>query len=149
MPKIRLSETIPYSPEQMFDLVADVPRYPEFLPWCVETRKFDEKEDRFTAELTVSFKGIRETFQTLDTFVPNKRIDIALLSGPFRHLNTEWVFTPVARGTRIDFYINFQFRNRLLDMTLGPFFTLASKQMLAAFRKRARALYGRPTRPAR
>jgi coenzyme Q-binding protein COQ10 len=144
MPKIRLSETVPYTPSQMFDLVADVPSYPEFLPWCVATRKFDEREDRFTAELIVSFKGIRESFQTLDTFIPNQRIDIALLSGPFRHLNTEWVFTPVPRGTRIDFHIDFQFKNRLLDMTLGPFFTLASKQMLSAFRNRAHVLYRKP-----
>ncbi|MBF0623946.1 MAG: type II toxin-antitoxin system RatA family toxin [Magnetococcales bacterium] len=141
MPRIRLSDTVPYQAQQMFDLVMDVPRYPEFLPWCVKARVFDQREGQFVAELTISFRGFRDSFQTVDRYEPGRRVEVKLRSGPFKHLDNEWRFTPVAGGTRVEFSIDFQFKNRIMDITLGPVFTQVSKQMLEAFRNRAQTLY--------
>ncbi|MGN7612755.1 type II toxin-antitoxin system RatA family toxin [Magnetococcales bacterium HHB-1] len=142
MPRIRLSEVIPYPPAKVYDLVVDVESYPEFLPWCVRTRKFAETPEQFIAELTVSFKGVRQSFQTVDRIVPNQSVDIRLRSGPFTRLISAWHFTSVEENaTRIDFSIDFEFKSRLLNMTIGPLFTHAAKQMVSAFRSRAHALY--------
>ncbi|MBF0620604.1 MAG: type II toxin-antitoxin system RatA family toxin [Magnetococcales bacterium] len=143
MPRITLTENVKFSCEQMYGLVVDVDRYPEFLPWCVAARRYDDQEGQFMAELTVSFKGIRESFRTQDRYVPNKRVDIALRRGPFRHLESSWVFAelPNGNGARVDFSIDFQFKSRLMNMTIGPVFTHAAKQMVSAFRKRANMLY--------
>ncbi|MBF0610409.1 MAG: type II toxin-antitoxin system RatA family toxin [Magnetococcales bacterium] len=143
MPRIRLQETVPFTPQQMYDLVVDMERYPEFLPWCVNGRKFHEEESHFHAEMTVSFKGVREKFQTLDRLEPHKRIHITLLSGPFSNLESEWAFSPAANGCRIDFFIDFQFKSTLLNLTLGPVFSQAAKQMVGSFRNRAVSLYGK------
>jgi coenzyme Q-binding protein COQ10 len=145
MPIIRLSDTVPFSAEQIYDLVVDVRRYPEFLPWCVQTRLYDEQESQFIAELVVNFKGFRESFRTLDRVYPKSRVEVKLHSGPFEKLENEWRFTPVAAGTRVDFFIDFHFKSRLLNLTLGPVFAHASQTMLAAFRKRAFAVYPSPT----
>ncbi|MBF0284053.1 MAG: type II toxin-antitoxin system RatA family toxin [Magnetococcales bacterium] len=137
------TETTPFSPQQMYDLVVDMESYQKFLPWCAASGKKDEKPDAFVAEMTFSFKGFRETFRTLDRLVPGQRVDITLLSGPFKHLHSGWVFTPAANGTRIDFYIDFQFSNKLMDLAFGPVFALASKQMVSAFKQRAVDVYGK------
>ncbi|MBF0186455.1 MAG: type II toxin-antitoxin system RatA family toxin [Magnetococcales bacterium] len=143
MPRIRLTETIPYTPDQVYGLIVDVESYPQFLPWCVSTRKFDVEEEQFIAELTIAFKGIRQSFQTIDRVIPGKQVDIHLKSGPFRHLTSHWRLTPQSNdSTRIDFSIDFQFKSRIMNMTVGPVFTHAAKQMVAAFRSRAQALYG-------
>ncbi|MBF0628888.1 MAG: type II toxin-antitoxin system RatA family toxin [Magnetococcales bacterium] len=132
---------VSFTPEQMYTLVTDMDRYPEFIPWIVKARKYDEQQDRFLSEMTFAFKGLRETFHTEDRVVPNERIAIQLVSGPFRDLESEWRFTPVPEGTRIDFFISFSFKNRLLDFTLGPLFGEASKRMVDAFKQRATEIY--------
>ncbi len=143
MPRLSLKKDLPYSAQQMYDLVADVPAYPEFLPWCVGTRKFDIQETQFMAELTVSFKGIQQSFQTLDKVIPGKQIDIDLKSGPFRRLKSQWKFIDKGeRACQVQFSIDFVFKNRLLDMTMGPVFSLSSKQMVGAFQDRAKHIYG-------
>jgi len=142
MPQIKLTEVMPYTPRQICDLVLDVERYPEFLPWCVACRKMDTQEDQFTAELTVSFKGFRESFRTIDRYSIGKMVEVRLLSGPFHHLENFWSFTPVEGGTRVDFSIDFRFKSRLLDMTIGHLFHAASERMVSAFRNRADELYG-------
>lgn len=142
MPRIQLTDTVPFQAMQMYDLVLDVRRYPEFLPWCTKTRIFNEEEGQFVAELTISFRGMRESFQTVDRFVPGRKVEVKLRSGPFQHLENEWTFTPTPQGTRVDFFIDFKFKSRLMNVTLGPIFTQVSKQMLEAFRNRAFALYG-------
>nr|CRH07178.1 Conserved protein of unknown function. putative cyclase/dehydrase [Candidatus Magnetococcus massalia] len=148
MPRIKINETVPFTAQQMYDLVVDVDRYPEFLKWCVATRKLSESENAFEAEMTVMFKGVREKFRTRDELVPGRQVDIKLLSGPFHHLDSQWIFTPVGTGgerTRIDFMIDFKFRNPVLNMTLGPVFTVISKQMVGEYRKRAQHVYRDPT----
>ncbi|MBF0400981.1 MAG: type II toxin-antitoxin system RatA family toxin [Magnetococcales bacterium] len=132
---------VPFTPEQMYLLVIDMDRYPEFLPWCTKARKYECEESGFKSEITFSFKGIRETFYTLDQTEPGRKIHITLASGPFRHLESEWLFTPVEGGTRIDFYIDFSFKNKLVDITLGPVFGEASRRMVEAFKHRAETLY--------
>ncbi|MBF0369164.1 MAG: type II toxin-antitoxin system RatA family toxin [Magnetococcales bacterium] len=141
MAQLRISEKVPFTAAQMYDLVADVEKYPQFLPWCVGSRVFDRKEDGFTAEMTVAFKGMRETFQTVDKIVPGSRIDISLRSGPFKYLTSTWAFKPDSKGSRVEFFIRFKFQSRLKEMVLGPVFTVISKQMLDAFRKRAHVIY--------
>jgi coenzyme Q-binding protein COQ10 len=149
MPIIRLNDTVPFSAEQIYDLVVDVKRYPEFLPWCVQTKIYNQQESQFIAELVVNFKGFRESFRTLDRLYPKTRVQVQLHSGPFEKLENEWRFTPVhttggTQETRVDFFIDFSFKSRLLNMTLGPVFAHASKTMLDAFRKRAFIVYATP-----
>ncbi|MBF0131422.1 MAG: type II toxin-antitoxin system RatA family toxin [Magnetococcales bacterium] len=142
MPRIRVSETLPFSAMQIYDLVIDVEKYPQFLPWCVKARAWDQQPGQFLAELTVSFKGLRESFQTLDVVVPGKKVEINLKSGPFQYLVSTWIFTENNGVTSVDFFIDFKFDSRMKEMIMGPVFSQVSKQMIGAFRKRAQALYG-------
>ncbi|MBF0182138.1 MAG: type II toxin-antitoxin system RatA family toxin [Magnetococcales bacterium] len=141
MPRIRISETVPFTPNQMYTLVADVERYPDFLPWCSSTRVWDRTPTQFMAEMTVSFKGIRETFRTMDILVPDKRIEVNLKDGPFKYLASLWTFAPVANGAQVDFFIDFTFQSRMKEVIMGPVFSEASRRMLTAFKGRAAQIY--------
>lgn len=143
MPQIRVKEIVPFTQKQMYNLVVDVEQYPEFLPWCVKSRVCDRRDNQFLAELTVAFKGIRESFQTIDILTPDQKIEVNLRSGPFRFLASTWTFTVLDENrTQVEFYIDFRFQSRMKEMIMGPIFTQISKQMIAAFRKRAVALFG-------
>jgi len=133
---------LPYSPEAMFDLVADVERYPEFLPWCTGVRVFRRDGNVLFADLMVGFKMVRETFTSKVTLARPDRIDVEYLRGPFRHLNNHWLFVPQDGGCLIDFYIDFEFRSRLLQKLMGTLFNEAVRRMVGAFESRAHALYG-------
>ncbi|MBF0141949.1 MAG: type II toxin-antitoxin system RatA family toxin [Magnetococcales bacterium] len=137
------STVVTWSPQQMYDLVVDMDRYPEFLPWCVKATKSEETGTSFRSEMTFAIKGMRETFRTIDRLIPGQRVDIQLESGPFQSLESTWLFTPVGSGTRVDFEIKFQFKNRLLNATLGPLFAKVTKDMVQAFQQRAQSVYGR------
>jgi len=142
MALIKLSEKVEFTAEQMFDLVIDLDKYSEFVPWLTKTKRFREGKNQFVAEMTFAVKGITETFQTLDTYVVNEKVEIHLLNGPFHHLDNEWLFTPLPDGgCQIDFFIDFKFKSRLLDMTAGPLFGVASKQMVKSFVERAQEIY--------
>ncbi|MEQ8698433.1 MAG: type II toxin-antitoxin system RatA family toxin [Bauldia litoralis] len=143
MPKHRETRTLPYSPEQMFDLVADVERYPEFLPWVVGAR-VDRRADSnaFQADLLVGFKMIRERYTSQVELDRPNRIDVTYTRGPFRYLENHWQFEPHPEGCRIDFYLDFEFRSRLLQRIMGSLFHEAVKKMVSAFEARARRLYG-------
>jgi coenzyme Q-binding protein COQ10 len=144
MPKIRVSEILPFTCEQMYNVVADVEKYPKFLPWCSKTRVWDKQDNQFMAELTVSFKGIREKFQTLDILEPHKKIEVNLKSGPFQYLVSTWHFNPIGDDrTKVEFFIDFRFSSKMKEMIMGPVFTQVSKQMISAFKKRAIALHRR------
>lgn len=142
MPRIRVSETLPFAAMQIYNLVIDVEKYPQFLPWCVKARSWDQQPGQFMAELTISFKGLRESFQTLDIVEPGKKVEINLKSGPFQYLVSTWIFTETNGATSVDFFIDFKFDSRMKEMIMGPVFSQVSKQMIGAFRKRALALYG-------
>jgi coenzyme Q-binding protein COQ10 len=137
----------PYTPRQIYDLVIDVPRYPEFLPWCRAARMLSrEREDTFLAELVISFRHLTERYTsrvygTCEGREP--RISVQLVSGPFEHLRNEWCFVPHPQGgTDIHFLLDFKFKSRLLEMLIGGLFARAAEKMTQAFMTRADALYG-------
>ncbi len=144
MPTHSEQRILPHRPEQLFDLVADVGRYPEFLPWCVAARVMSQSETDLRAELAIGFKGIRERFVSrvaLDR--PNLRIDVAYEKGPFKYLNNHWQFQPHGDGQcQLDFHVDFEFRSRILEMLMGKLFDEAVRRMVRAFEQRADALYG-------
>ena len=133
---------LPYSPRQLYDLVADVERYPEFLPWCVAARVKTRAPALLVADLVIGFKMIREKFTSRVVMQDGYRLDITYTEGPFKYLNNHWIFTPAPEGgTLIDFYIDFEFRSRLLQSLIGALFNEAVRAMISAFEKRAKALY--------
>lgn len=144
MPTHAEQRTLPYTPEQIFDLVADVERYPEFLPWCTGVRVRRRDGDRLTADLMVGFKMVRERFTSQVTLKRPERVDVEYLDGPFRFLNNHWVFERVPEGCRVDFYLDFEFRSRVLQRLIGVVFHEAVRRMVGAFEARARDLYGPP-----
>jgi len=150
MPIHAEQRVLPYRPEQLFDLVADIERYPEFLPWCVAARIRRREGNTIHADLVIGFKMLRERFTSrvaLDR--PNLRIDVSYAEGPFRYLNNHWIFEPMPDGAcRIDFYVDFEFRSRLLRSTMGFVFGEAVHHMVRAFEGRARKLYGAAPAPS-
>lgn len=151
MPTHAEKRLLPYTPEQLFDLVAQVDRYPEFLPWCLAARIRKREGDLVVADLAIGFKMIRERFTSNVRLMRPDRIDVWYADGPFKHLNNHWRFDAVAPsselptgGTLIDFYVDFEFRSKLLQSLIGVLFNEATKRMVAAFEARARQLYGVP-----
>jgi len=134
---------LPYTPEQMFDLVADVEKYPQFLPWCVATRINSRHGDTITADMAVGYKMFREKFTSIARLDrAAMHIDIEYREGPFRYLNNHWVFERDPKGCGIDFYIDFEFRSQLLEKAITAVFNRAVTLMVEAFEKRARVIYG-------
>ncbi len=143
MPTHAEKRLLPHSPEQMFDLVADVERYPEFLPWCIGTRIRRQESDTIVADMVIGYKMFRERFVSEVTLERPRRIDVAYREGPFRYLNNHWIFEPAAGGAcEIDFYVDFEFRSGLMQKMIGAVFNEAVKIMVSAFEKRAREIYG-------
>lgn len=156
MPTHAEKKILRYTPEQLFDLVADVRRYPEFLPWCVGARVLSRTETELVADLTIGFKIFRETFRSRVALNRPDHVHVRYENGPFRYLNNHWRFRPVeagiapeARGpaTEVDFFVDFEFRSRLLQAAIGVVFNEAVRLMVRAFERRAMALYGRPAPP--
>lgn len=144
MPAHTETRFLPYTPEQMFTLVAAVDRYPEFLPWCMGARIKRREETIFWADLIIGFKIFRETFTSKVMLHAPDRIDVELVEGPFKHLINRWAFAPDDEGgCRIDFYVDFEFRSRVLQAAIGPLFDEATRRMISAFTTRADALYGK------
>lgn len=143
MPSHAEKRVLPYTPDQLFALVADVERYPEFLPWAVAARIRRREGDTFWADLVIGFKMIRERFTSRVRLTePGRRIDVEFAEGPFHHLTNSWVFEPHPDGCLIDFHVDFEFRNKVLDRIIGALFHEAVRRMVAAFEGRARQLYG-------
>lgn len=144
MPTHAEKRVLPYSPEQLYRLVADVERYPEFLPWAVACRVRKRDGDVLWADLVIGFKMIRERFTskvTLDE--PGRVIHVEYVEGPFHYLNNHWIFHPHPEGCLVDFYVDFEFRNKVLQKIIGALFNEAVRRMVAAFEGRAHQLYGR------
>ncbi|MFM8375870.1 MAG: type II toxin-antitoxin system RatA family toxin [Phenylobacterium sp.] len=146
----RLSRLSPYAPDALFGLVGDVSRYPEFVPWVRSLRTWNARAEAdgsewLDAEVQVAFGPVRERFATRVRRDPAlRRIDVDLISGPFRRLRNRWDFAPDAGGTRIDFDIDFEFRSRLLEGLLAGNFDRAAGRLLTCFEDRARTLFGDP-----
>jgi len=135
---------LPHSSEQLFGLVADVEKYPEFLPWCVGARIRSRESDLLVADLMIGFNGLNEHFTTkvkLDRGA--MKIDVIYQEGPFKYLNNRWLFMSKSAGTcDLDFFIDFEFKSRLLQALMGPLFGEAVRRMVGAFESRALHLYG-------
>lgn len=143
MPGIRETRVLPYSREQMFDLVADVGRYEEFLPWVIATRVRSNSEAEMTADMVVGFKSLRESFTSRITKQRPEFIDVQYVDGPLRDLDNRWHFEPLPDGScKIDFAVDFTFKNRMFEALAGQYFDRAFRKMVAAFEDRARELYG-------
>jgi coenzyme Q-binding protein COQ10 len=143
MPKHEETRLLPYRPEQLFDLVADIARYPEFLPWCKSARIVKRDGDLVTADLVIGYKMLRERFTSAVTLAPPQRISVAYLSGPLAHLRNEWQFRPAPKGgCALHFHVDFDFRSRLLGGMMELFFEKALSKMATAFEARAGELYG-------
>jgi coenzyme Q-binding protein COQ10 len=142
MPTHAEKRVLPYTPEQLFDLVADVERYPEFLPWCLGARLRSREGDVIVADLIIGFKMVRERFTSRVILHPKSSIDVAYEDGPFRYLNNRWGFNPVLGGCELDFYVDFEFKSRMLQKIIEMLFNEAVRRMVAAFEGRAEQLYG-------
>ncbi|MCB1452674.1 MAG: type II toxin-antitoxin system RatA family toxin [Rhizobiaceae bacterium] len=148
MPKFSTVTQVAHAPAQMFALVADVERYPEFLPMCealtVRSRREGDGITVLTADMTVGYKALRETFTSQVTLRPaENRIDVKYLEGPFRYLENRWDFEPAAGGgTDIRFFIDYEFKSRILGALMGAMFDRAFRMFTDAFKKRADTIYG-------
>lgn len=142
MPGVREVRQLPYSAEQMFDLVADVARYPEFLPWVVGARVRSDNEHEMIADLLVGFNALREKFTSRVLKVRPLEIKVHYLDGPMRDLDNVWHFRSIEGGCEVDFTVQFTFRNAMFEKLAGQYFDRAFRKMVGAFEDRANALYG-------
>lgn len=141
MPTHHETRFLPQTAEQLFDLVSDVDDYPNFLPWCVALRVTSRNDNEIRADMVVGFKMLREKFTSRVTLTPKERIDVEYLDGPFRYLENRWLFIDKDGGCEIDFFIDFEFRSRLLRKIMEPLFHEAVRRMVRAFEKRATERY--------
>ncbi len=145
MPTHAERRVLPYTPEQLFDLVADVARYPEFLPWCKGARIHRQEPGLLIAELIIGFSLLRESFGSRVDLDRPRRIDVTYTKGPMRYLDNHWIFRPVGEGQcEIDFFVDFEFRSRLVQRLMEVLFSEAMRRMVDAFERRAAQLYGPP-----
>ena len=143
MPGIRETRRLPYSAEQMFDLVADVGRYPEFLPWVVATRVRSDDGAEMVADMLVGFKALREKFTSRVLKHRPDRLEVIYVDGPMRDLDNLWHFRPLSGGgCEIDFCVDFTFKNKMFEMLAGQYFDRAFRKLVTAFEARADELYG-------
>lgn len=148
MPTHAEKRHLPYSAQQMYDLVADVSSYPQFLPWCaacrIRKRRQTEAGEVIDADLVISFKVFREKFGSRVTLKPEShRVDVAYLDGPFKYLNNHWHFTDRPEGgCDVDFFVDFEFKSALLQSIIGVVFNEAMQRIVRAFESRAEELYG-------
>ena len=152
MTTVNRSAIVPYSAAQMYALVMEIERYPEFLPWCTGCRILQRDGNVWLSEMSVGYKIFRERFKTRVRFVENAEVHVEYIDGPMKHLKNDWIFRPAVPdhlsggsvapgGCEIDFSIDFEFRSRLLETIAQGFFDRALGRMMDAFEERARALY--------
>lgn len=151
MPRHAETRVLPYSAQQIYDLVADVARYPEFLPWTAAARirsrravaGLGEGAEVMEADLVISFKVFREKFGSRVTLLPaRRRIETEYLDGPFKYLHSHWEVEDCPEGCRVSFAVDFEFRNAILQKVIGLVFDEAMRRVVTAFEGRARQLYG-------
>ncbi len=147
MPKYEATRRVAHTPEEMFALVADVEKYPQFLPLCeqltVRSRKERDGRTVLIADMTVGYKAIRETFTTRSCSSRTEMIDVKYIDGPFKYLTNIWHFVPVEGGCDVRFFIDYEFKSRILGALMGAMFDRAFRMFSEAFEKRADAVYGK------
>ena len=147
MRELQRSALVPYTPAQMFALVDDFARYPEFLPWVAGAELVEQSAAERVGRLKVSRSGLNEQFTTRNLVTPPHRLEMKLLDGPFRILEGVWTFdvigsTDDTNGTRISLTLRFEFKSKMMDLLLAPKFASSCDTLVDAFAKRARAVYG-------
>ncbi|GAC1357761.1 MAG: type II toxin-antitoxin system RatA family toxin [Variovorax sp.] len=146
MKTVQKSVLIWYSPQEMFALVTGVERYPEFLPWCDQARVVERDEKGMVAEVGIAFAGIHQKFTTRNDHVPDRQVDMKLVSGPFSNLDGRWTFAPVGDGSeracKVGLELQYGFQNVALAALVGPVFDKIAGSMVDAFVKRAEQVYG-------
>ena len=151
MPKFEATRRVAHTPQEMFALVADVEAYPQFLPLCealtVRSRKERDGRTILLADMTIGYEAIRETFTTQVLLKPDeKAIDVKYIDGPFKYLSNIWRFDPADSGCEVHFFIDYEFKSRILGALMGTMFDRAFRMFAEAFEKRANQIHG--TRPA-
>ena len=145
MKTVHKSVLIWYSAEEMFDLVTDVDRYPEFLPWC-DRASVEPDETGMRAEIGIAFAGLHQTFKTHNEHVPGREVSMKLIEGPFSRLDGQWKFTPLGaeeqRACKVELELHYGFDNATLSRLVGPVFDKIASSMVEAFVKRAEQVYG-------
>lgn len=143
MPKFIEDRTFPYTAQQMFNLVADVKEYPNFLPWCIGARIYDVRQNDFYADLIIGFKVFRERF-TSHVILSDGKIEIDYVKGPLSYLHNLWEFEDIPDdGSKLHFEVDFEFKNKLFQKLVGGLFTEAVHRMVVSFEARAEELYGK------
>ncbi|MFC3051068.1 type II toxin-antitoxin system RatA family toxin [Kordiimonas pumila] len=142
MPKFSEQKVLPYSREQVFALVSDVQKYPEFLPWCIGARVYNRQPACFDADVIIGFKMFREKFTSRVSLIQDERVDVDYIKGPMKQLYNHWHFQSVEGGCLVEFEVDFEFNSKLLNDMIGGLFGKACEKMVAAFEGRAQVLYG-------
>lgn len=142
MPRHVEDRFLPYTPEQMFDLVADIGRYAEFLPWVQAMRVTAHDGTTIVADMVVGFKMVRERFTSRVTLDRPRALHVDYISGPLKYLRNDWRFEPAPGGCTVHFAVDFEFQSKLFEKLAGVFFGEAFRRMVMSFEKRAGELYG-------
>lgn len=143
MHRISKSAIVPYTPQQMFELVNNIDDYSQFLNWCDSSSILNQSEDQITASVEINKGGIKQAFSTLNTLTPYESISMELIDGPFDELTGEWRFEPLGENAaKIHLDLQFKFKSMLIDMTLSPVFKNIANSQLDSFVARAKYIYG-------
>lgn len=143
MTVINKSALVPYSAEQMYQLVDDIEKYAEFLPWCGKATELSRSANEVEASLFISHSGLNKAFTTRNTLYPQTKIDMQLVEGPFKKLHGSWQFENLGdAGCKASLILEFEFSSKLIGLTLGPVFSKIANNLVDAFIQRARSIYG-------
>lgn len=143
MNTIKRSALVPYSAQEMFDLVSDIGAYGEFLPWCGGARVLSRDEHTVVASIEIAYKGLHKAFTTRNQLFPGNRMEMRLVQGPFSHLEGQWTFQPLGeRASKISLDLQFEFSSRLAGLAMGPVFGGIANSLVDSFRRRAAEVYG-------
>jgi len=141
---INRSALVPYTPQEMFDLVSDVDAYPQFLPWCSDARVLSREGDGVTARIAFSLSGVSKSFTTRNHHDPGRRIEMQLVEGPFSDLRGHWQFDPLGdAGCKISLSLQYDFSSRVVGLVVGPVFGQIASTLVSAFQQRAVEIHGK------
>lgn len=142
--RITRSALVPYTQQEMFDLVSDVDTYPQFLPWCSDAETLAHTDDEVRARIDFSVSGVSKSFTTRNRLVGNSAIQMQLVEGPFSQLEGSWRFVPLGdHGCKISLDLEYDFSSRMVSMVTGPVFNKIANSLVDAFRQRAVDVYGK------
>jgi ribosome-associated toxin RatA of RatAB toxin-antitoxin module len=143
MAQVKKTAEVPYSAQQMFELVNDVAQYPSFLPFCQAAQVLSSDHDHLEAQLTFAKGGLHKSFTTRNHLTAFQRMDVTLVDGPFKHLAGTWLFSALAEDQcRIDFELNYTFDSKMLAMMFGPLFSQVANSLVDCFLQQAKVVYG-------